>query len=78
MYILSTRNYFVIPVHIVVSLLVDLLLRGRYDFEYGGVAPHVADDSLDDLAYEVPRVGETEDVVDDIVDAAAARLRCRP
>ena len=60
------------------SSLVDLLLRGRYDLEDGGVAPHVADDGLDDLAHEVPRVGEAEDVVDDVVDAAAPRLRRRP
>ena len=60
------------------SSLVDLLLRGRDDPEDGGVAPHVADDGLDDLAHEVPRVGEAEDVVDDVVDAAAPRLRRRP
>ena len=59
-------------------LLVDLLLRRRDDFEDGGVAPHVSDDGLDNLADEVPREGEAEDVVDDIVDAAAPRLRCRP
>ena len=65
-------------IHFQVSSLVDLLLRGRDDPEDGGVAPHVADDGLDDLAHEVPRVGEAEDVVDDVVDAAAPRLRRRP
>ena len=75
---LYVSRSFLITLHWLKRSLVDLLLRRRYDFEDGGIAPHVADDGFDDLAHEVPRVGEAENVVDDVVDATAPRLRSRP